>query len=263
MRAQQASASSRLWMHAASYASGGMTPPQSSKAMATPEPDQGSVGTPAACAMMVEPTWPTAFGTQSSTVSASRLNIRASPLCGAFDAGSRPVIPDVTTHSKSWQEHATSAALKVTARRACKLRLGLKLVRSRVLVGVDTQRQGQGQVQRQCTLSPRAAMAAAGGPRKRILDAVSASAAGSSGFSEAWPLPASNHGYGRAHYVVRRRLAAQSGGGGIEDEQANAVCRPNDLITTGTTAARQLGMRRRPTIPARRRQRLPAPRPAR
>ena len=34
-------------------------------------------------------------------------------------------------------------------------------------------------------LSPRAAMAEAGGPRKRMLDAVSASAAGSSGFSDA------------------------------------------------------------------------------
>jgi len=32
-------------------------------------------------------------------------------------------------------------------------------------------------------------MAGAGGPRKRMLDAVSASAAGSSGFSDAWPLP--------------------------------------------------------------------------
>lgn len=38
------------------------------------------------------------------------------------------------------------------------------------------------------TLSPSAAMAAAGGPRKRTPPAVAASAVGSSGFSEAWPL---------------------------------------------------------------------------
>ena len=40
-------------------------------------------------------------------------------------------------------------------------------------------------------LSPRAAIAAAGGPRNRMDDAVSARAAGSSGFSDAWPLPCS------------------------------------------------------------------------
>ena len=33
-------------------------------------------------------------------------------------------------------------------------------------------------------------MAAAGGPRKRIPDALSLSAVGSSGFSDAWPLQA-------------------------------------------------------------------------
>ncbi len=38
------------------------------------------------------------------------------------------------------------------------------------------------------TLSPRAAMAAAEGPRKRMPSAVAASAVGSSGFSDAWPL---------------------------------------------------------------------------
>ena len=36
-------------------------------------------------------------------------------------------------------------------------------------------------------------MAEAGGPRKRMADAVSASAAGSSGFSDAWPLPQSTY----------------------------------------------------------------------
>ena len=37
-------------------------------------------------------------------------------------------------------------------------------------------------------LSPRAAMAVEGGPRKRIPVGVSSRASGSSGFSEAWPL---------------------------------------------------------------------------
>ena len=36
-------------------------------------------------------------------------------------------------------------------------------------------------------------MAAAGGPRKRIWVGVAASAVGSSGFSEAWPLHTNNH----------------------------------------------------------------------
>ena len=70
-----------------------MTPLQDAKSTLTPEPDQGMVGTPAACARMVEP-----------------------------------------------------------------------------------------------ILSPRAAMAPAGGPRNRIPEGVSASAVGSSGFSEACPL---------------------------------------------------------------------------
>ncbi len=74
--------------------SGGMTPPQVAKSSSTPVPDQGMVGTPAACARMVDP-----------------------------------------------------------------------------------------------ILSPSAAMAAAGGPRKRMPEMpVSASAVGSSGFSDAWPL---------------------------------------------------------------------------
>lgn len=41
-------------------------------------------------------------------------------------------------------------------------------------------------------LSPSAAMAEAGGPRKRMPLGVSSSASGSSGFSEAWPLWGSN-----------------------------------------------------------------------
>ena len=73
-----------------------MTPPHDSKSMLTPDPDQGMVGTPAACARMVEP-----------------------------------------------------------------------------------------------ILSPSAAMASAGGPRN--LMPVSASAVGSSGFSEAWPLHTAQH----------------------------------------------------------------------
>ena len=72
---------------------GGMTPLQEAKSIATPLPDQGMVGTPAACARMVLP-----------------------------------------------------------------------------------------------ILSPRAAIAAAGGPRNFILDGVSSSAVGSSGFSDACPL---------------------------------------------------------------------------
>ena len=71
-----------------------MTPLHDAKSTATPVPDQGIVGTPAACAMMVEP-----------------------------------------------------------------------------------------------ILSPSAAMGAAGGPRNLIPEGVSASAVGSSGFSEAWPQP--------------------------------------------------------------------------
>ena len=39
-------------------------------------------------------------------------------------------------------------------------------------------------------MSPSAAIAAAGGPRKRIPDVLSLSAVGSSGFSDAWPLQA-------------------------------------------------------------------------
>ena len=37
-------------------------------------------------------------------------------------------------------------------------------------------------------LSPRAAMGAAGGPRKRMSEGSASRAVGSSGFSEAWPL---------------------------------------------------------------------------
>lgn len=125
--------------------SAGILPAQDSKSTLTPAPDQGMVGTPAACARMVEP-----------------------------------------------------------------------------------------------ILSPRAAMAGAGGPRKRIPEGVSDNAIGSSGFSEAWPLhrrsPPSSARYvlhgARSHTGTSRSLHEST-------SEAQATARLRLVKGVRTSRARQ------------------------
>ena len=125
--------------------------------MLMPEPLQGSVGTPAACAMIVDPTCTdtkTHQMLQFSAPTGQRLSLPM-PFCMNCNA-------------------------------ATVVRVGMCHVANANRLFVQQSRPGSS------TLSPSAAMAAAGGPRKRIWVGVAASAVGSSGFSEAWPLHAYN-----------------------------------------------------------------------
>jgi hypothetical protein len=117
----------------------GMSPWHSSKLTATPEPDHASVGTPAACARIVE------------------------PICKAHH--SKRKRGACWSRVEPWTLGTAAAGLT-----RCKHALGL------LRNGAQLPR----------TLSPRAAMAFAGGPRNLMPLALRAS--GSSGFSDAWPL---------------------------------------------------------------------------